>query len=144
MENFVSCQESVSSDDTVCSTNAEENVALNYFMDRLAEDLVLDGNIRTCNMCVIGNCGSQVSGMTCRNGVKTWLLNKAKEYAEDMPVREERYFSFLDRLRVSGCELSQARQRLEQAFPYLKQSAGGADALLSAWQRQRALRGKRL
>ena len=58
--------------------------------------------------------------MTCRNGVKTWLLNKVKAYAGDMPVREEQYFTFLDRLRVSGCEISQARQRLEQAFPHLK------------------------
>lgn len=97
-----------------------------------------------CAACVIGGCESQVSGMTCRNGVKTWLLNKVKAYAEDMPVREEQYFAFLDRLRVSGCEISQARERLEQAFPHLKRCADGADAILCAWQCQRASNGKML
>lgn len=58
---------------------------------------MLDEKIQMCRMCVIGGCEGQVSGMTCRNGVKTWLLNKVKAYAEDMPVREEQYFAFLDR-----------------------------------------------
>ena len=105
---------------------------------------MLDEKIQMCSMCVIGGCESQVSGMTCRNGVKTWLLNKVKAYAEDMPAREEQYFAFLDRLRVSGCEVSQARQRLEQAFPHLKRCADGADAILCAWQCRRASSGKRL
>lgn len=137
-------KDAVSSGDVMCGVSTGEPVALNYFIDRLAEDLVLDGTLQICGMCVIGGCESQVSGMTCRNGVKTWLLNKVKEYAEDMSVREERYFSFLDGLRVSGCEFSQARQRLEQAFPHLKQCADGADAILCAWQCRRASSGKRL
>lgn len=122
------------SGDVTHGVNAEESVALNYFIDRLAEDLVLDEKVQMCSMCVIGGCESQVSGMTCRNGVKTWLLNKVKAYARDMPVREEQYFAFLDRLRVSGCEISQARQRLEQAFPHLKRCADGADTIHCAWQ----------
>ncbi len=132
------------SGDVTHGVNTEESVALNYFIDRLAEDLVLDEKVQMCSMCVIGGCESQVSGMTCRNGVKTWLLNKVKAYAGDMPVREEQYFAFLDRLRVSGCEISQARQRLEQAFPHLKRCADGADAILCAWQCHRASSGKRL
>lgn len=132
------------SGDVTHGVNAEESVALNYFIDRLAEDLVLDEKVQMCSMCVIGGCESQVSGMTCRNGVKTWLLNKVKAYARDMPVREEQYFAFLDRLRVSGCEISQARQRLEQAFPHLKRCADGVDVILCAWQCHRASSGKRL
>lgn len=144
MENGTIQKDTVPSGDVTCGVSTGEPVALSYFIDRLAEDLVLDEKIQMCSMCVIGGCESQVSGMTCRNGVKTWLLNKVKEYAEDMPVREERYFSFLDGLRVSGCEFSQARERLEQAFPHLKQCADGADTILCAWQCQRASSGKRL
>ena len=137
-------KDTAASGDVTHGVNAEESVALNYFIDRLAEDLVLDEKVQMCSMCVIGGCESQVGGMTCRNGVKTWLLNKVKAYAGDMPVREEQYFKFLDRLRVSGCEISQARQRLEQAFPHLKWCADGVDAILCAWQCHRASSGKRL
>ena len=144
MENGTIQKDTVPSGDVKCGGSTGEPVALSYFIDRLAEDLVLDEKIQMCSMCVIGGCESQVSGMTCRNGVKTWLLNKVKAYAEDMPVREEQYFAFLDRLRVSGCEISQARERLEQAFPHLKRCADGADAILCAWQCQRASNGKML
>lgn len=137
MEDCTIQKYAAASGDVTRGVNAGESVALNYFIDRLAEDLVLDEKVQMCSMCVIGGCEGQVSGMTCRNGVKTWLLNKVKAYAEDMPVREEQYFAFLDRLRVSGCEISQARQSLEQAFPRLKRSADGADAILCAWQHQR-------
>ena len=144
MENGTIQKDAVSSGDMMCGVSTGEPVALSYFIDRLAEDLVLDEKIQMCRMCVIGGCEGQVSGMTCRNGVKTWLLNKVKAYAEDMPVRDEQYFAFLDRLRVSGCEFSQARERLEQAFPHLKRCADGADAILCAWQCRRASSGKRL
>ena len=137
-------KDTAASGDVTHGVNAEESVALNYFIDRLAEDLVLDETGQMSRMCVLGGCESQVGGMTCRNGVKTWLLNKVKAYAGDMPVREEQYFTFLDRLRVSGCEISQARQRLEQAFPHLKWCADGVDAILCAWQCHRASSGKRL
>ncbi len=53
---------------------------LAYFIDQLAEDIVLDENIRPCDMCSIGECMSQVSGLVCRNGVKAWLLSKADKY----------------------------------------------------------------
>ena len=134
MENHTNRKGYLYADDVAHSVSAGQDVALSYYIDRLAEDLVLDETTGLCSMCVVGGCESQVSGMTCRNGVKTWLLNKAKGYAEDMPVREEQYFAFLDKLRISGCEISQARQQLEQAFPHLKRCADGADAILCAWQ----------
>lgn len=144
MEDCTIQKDVAASGDVTRGVNAGESMALNYFIDRLAEDLVLDEKVQMCSMCVIGGCEGQVSGMTCRNGVKTWLLNKVKAYAENMPVREEQYFAFLDRLRVSGCEISQARQQLEQAFPHLKRCVDGADAILCAWQCRRASSGKRL
>lgn len=33
-----------------------------------------------CAMCAIKDCPSQASGMTCRNGVKAWLLSQANEF----------------------------------------------------------------
>lgn len=142
MPNCMICKKPVTTGYVVCGACAGEYVTLNYFIDRLAEDIVLDERIPTCGMCVIGDCSSQVSGVTCRNGIKTWLLNKVKEYAGDMPVREEQYFAFLDRLRVSGCDIAQARQRLEQAFPHLKRCVNGTDAILCAWQHRRGAREK--
>lgn len=53
---------------------------LSTFIDRLAEDIVLDDDISTCAMCAIGSCDQQVSGLVCLNAVKAWLLAKAGEY----------------------------------------------------------------
>lgn len=137
MKNSTICTGTASFVGTAHDACDEDTMSLNYFIDRLAEDLVLGEITGLCGMCVIGSCNSQVSGITCRNGVKTWLLNKVEEYAGDMPVREEQYFAFLDRIRLSGCEIPQARQQLEQAFPHLKRSVAGADAIICAWQRRR-------
>lgn len=52
---------------------------LAWFIDQLAEKIVLDDNIYPCSMCALGSCTGQVSGLTCRNGVKAWLLSRAKE-----------------------------------------------------------------
>lgn len=137
MKNSTICTGAASFGSATPDACAEDTISLNYFIDRLAEDLVLKEVAELCSMCVIGGCNSQVSGITCRNGIKTWLLNKVKEYAGDMPAREERYFAFLDRIRLSGCEIPQARQQLERAFPHLKRSVAGADAIICAWQRLR-------
>ena len=53
---------------------------LAYFIDQLAEELVLDAELPSCRMCAIGDCPSQVSGLTCHNAVKAWLLSRAKHY----------------------------------------------------------------
>ena len=55
-------------------------VDLAWFIDQLSEEIVLDNNIYACAMCAMPTCNSQVSGMTCRNGVKAWLLTKAKQF----------------------------------------------------------------
>ena len=137
MPNCMICKEPVASGLVLCGACAGDYVALDYFIDRLAEDIVLSGGASMCGMCVIGGCDSQVSGMTCRNGVKTWLLNRKKQYAADMPAREARYFALLDDLRLSGCDIDQARKRLEEVFPHLRRSAGAANALIRAWQNMR-------
>lgn len=137
MANCIRCKKSVTSGYVLCSDCADEDMALAYYVDRLAEDIVSSEDICSCHMCVIGNCGSQVSGMTCRNGVKTWLLGKRKEYSQDMALREEKIFAYLDRLRQSGADMARAKELLEERFPYLKNSADGSDALLCAWQTKR-------
>lgn len=52
---------------------------LAWFIDQLAEKIVLEDNIYPCSMCALGSCPGQASGLTCRNGVKAWLLSRAKE-----------------------------------------------------------------
>lgn len=52
---------------------------LAWFIDQLAEKIVLDDNIYPCSMCALRSCPREVSGLTCRNGVKAWLLSRAKE-----------------------------------------------------------------
>ncbi len=53
---------------------------LSTFIDRLAEDVVLNNDISSCAMCAIGSCPQQVSELVCRNAVKAWLLARAGEY----------------------------------------------------------------
>ena len=53
---------------------------LAWFIDQLAEEIVLNNDIHSCTMCAIGSCPGQVSGLTCRNGVKAWLLSQAKRF----------------------------------------------------------------
>lgn len=52
---------------------------LAWFIDRLSEEIVLNNNISACSMCAMRGCSTQVSGLTCRNGVKAWLLSQANE-----------------------------------------------------------------
>lgn len=86
MPSCLICKEKVTSGFVVCGKCAHKlepftlPTDLAYFIDRLAENIVRDENIQTCHMCSIGSCSSQVSGLTCRNGVKAWLLSKAGEY----------------------------------------------------------------
>ena len=42
--------------------------------------LMLSHAIYACAMCAVPTCTSQVSGMTCRNGVKAWLLKRAEQF----------------------------------------------------------------
>ena len=53
---------------------------LAWFIDRLSEEIVLNHEIYACSMCAMPTCTSQDSGMTCRNGVKAWLLKRAEQF----------------------------------------------------------------
>lgn len=53
---------------------------LAWFIDQLSEKIILEKSIYACAMCAIKDCPSQASGMTCRNGVKAWLLSQANEF----------------------------------------------------------------
>lgn len=86
MPNCVRCKEPVVSGYVVCRSCADNlktaslPLDLEYFIDQLAEEIVLDDKIVPCDMCEIGSCDHQVSGMLCRKGVKHWLLDRATDY----------------------------------------------------------------
>lgn len=56
-----------------------------FVLDRLAEDVVLNGSIPACSMCEKSGCDSQVSGLVCRTGVKNWLVSRARDYLTELP-----------------------------------------------------------
>ncbi|WP_418507107.1 hypothetical protein [Dysosmobacter sp.] len=41
---------------------------------------MLNNDIYACSMCAMPACTSQDSGMTCRNGVKAWLLKRVEQF----------------------------------------------------------------
>ena len=118
---------------TVCVVSEE----LSTFIDRLAEEIVLDNDIFACSMCAIGDCSQQVSGMVCRNAVKAWLLTKAGEYLAHNLRRSsqmEKYFSYLEELRESGAtNMFGASPYLQEHFPELRHDSRRAHEILQAW-----------
>ena len=86
MAKCVICSGRVTSGYVLCKDCADKlkpytlSPELAYFIDQLAEELVLDAELPSCRICAIGDCASQVSGLTCRNAVKAWLLSRAKHY----------------------------------------------------------------
>ena len=80
------CKEPVTTGFVVCAPCAKKlepytlPPELSFYIDQLAEEVVLNNNICACQLCAIGNCSSQVSGLTCRNAVKAWLLKRAEDY----------------------------------------------------------------
>lgn len=90
---------------------------LEYFIDQLAEYIVLDSDV-LCGVCVRGSCDHQVSGLTCRNGIKAWLLERQAEFAENLPDTLEEAFAYLDELQASGItNMYAAAPYLEKKFP---------------------------
>ena len=77
MPNCAICKKSVTTSIVLCGHCAK---GLAWFIDQLSEEIVLDNDIYACAMCAMSTCNSQVSGMTCRNGVKAWLLTRAKQF----------------------------------------------------------------
>ena len=108
------------------------HVTLGYFIARLAEEIALNENSSQCDMCVIGNCGSQVSGMTCLNGISAWLWQQAEAFADDASERECAYFSFLDSLAAS--QLEHADRLMDNRFPHFRLSVCGAQAIIDEWR----------
>lgn len=93
MANCAICKERITTGAVLCGHCAKSlepytlSADLAWFIDQLAEGIVLNNDIYSCSMCALGNCASQVGGLTCRNGVKAWLLTQAGNY---FPVGRER------------------------------------------------------
>jgi len=117
--------------------SASVHMTLGYYIARLAEELATSAQGYPCDMCAIGNCDSQVSGMTCLNGVTAWLLNQAEAFAQDSAEREAAYFSYLDSL--SGIQKEDAVSLMETRFPHFKMSVGGARVIIEEWQARKGL-----
>lgn len=85
MPSCVICKKSIISGIVLCGHCAKGlspytlPTELAWFMDHLAKEIVDNKEIYACSMCAIGNCPNDSSETTCRNGVKAWLLSRAKE-----------------------------------------------------------------
>lgn len=86
MASCVVCKKDVTTGFVVCGECAHKLEPftlppdLAYFIDQLAEELVRNENICACDMCSIIECSSPTSGLTCQNGIKAWLLDKAGQF----------------------------------------------------------------
>ena len=86
MPNCAICKKSVTTGIVLCGHCAKGlapytlSTDLAWFIDQLSEEIVLNHAIYACAMCAVPTCTSQVSGMTCRNGVKAWLLKRAEQF----------------------------------------------------------------
>ena len=86
MASCMFCKKDVTTGFVVCGDCARKlepftlSHDLSCFIDQLAEDLVRNENNCTCDMCSIVGCSAQVSGVTCKNGIKAWLLDKAGQF----------------------------------------------------------------
>lgn len=90
---------------------------LEYFIDQLAEYIVLESDTM-CPLCARGSCDSQVSGLTCRNGVQAWLMERKAELVPGLSGEIQREFEYLDALRRSGAvNMYGAVPYLQNAFP---------------------------
>jgi len=123
-------QESMTAQNNLSSASGQ--ITLGYYIARLAEELATSEQGCPCDLCVIGSCDSQVSGMVCLNGVTAWLLNQAETFALDAAEREAAYFSYLDAL--SDMQLQDAVSLMEYRFPHFKMSVSGAQVIIEEWQ----------
>ena len=82
MPNCAICKKSVTTGIVLCGHCAKGlapytlSTDLAWFIDQLSEEIVLNHAIYACALCGT----SQVSGMTCRNGVKAGLLKRAEQF----------------------------------------------------------------
>ena len=86
MASCMICKKNVTTGFVVCGDCAHKlepftlSPDLAYFIDQLAENLVRNENSCTCDMCSIIGCSSTTSDLTCKNGIKAWLLDKAGQF----------------------------------------------------------------
>lgn len=108
------------------------NLLLEYFIDQLAEYIVLDTDIPMCSLCVRGSCDQQVSGLTCRCGVRDQLTAHRELFSRGLPEELQKQFHYLDALRSSGAvNMYEAVPYLEKEFP--RWSQAWYKALLRLW-----------
>lgn len=95
------------------------SLLLEYFIDQLAEYIVLDADIPMCSLCVRGSCDQQMSGLTCRCGVRDWLTTHRELFSRGLPEEIQKQFDYLDALRSSGAvNMYGAVPYLEKEFPH--------------------------
>ena len=98
---------------------AYSRLLLEYFIDQLAEYIVLDTDIPMCSLCVRGSCDQQMSGLTCRCGVRDWLTTHRELFSRSLPEEVQKQFGFLDALRATGAvNMYGAAPYLEKKFPH--------------------------
>jgi len=142
MKQCCKCGEGVVSGFIICKECHENSDApLMFYIDQLAEDITLNYPLASCKLCIRGSCDSQQSGLTCRGGVKAFLMSRIKEYADNFKTAVEenkRYFDYLDRESVTKpIDRITSQHALIQAFPELNEFH--ARAVISIW---RDIRGK--
>jgi len=107
-------------------------IPLNYYIDQLAEYIVLDAEANMCGLCIHGECNSQQSGLTCRYGVKAFLQGKSGDFADvlQMDLRHNRaYYDYLK--GFSGEPIDVARDALLSGFSELTDIR--ASAIVLTW-----------
>ena len=89
---------------------------LDYYIDQLAEYIVLDSDV-LCALCLWkGSCVDQVSGLTCRAGIKAWLVERRLAFEKSIAEEIGKEFAYLDTLRSTG-DANINEDRLQQQFP---------------------------
>lgn len=98
------------------------SLLLEYFIDQLAEYIVLDADTPICSLCVRGSCDQQVSGLTCRCGIRDWLTTHRELFSRSLPEEVQKQFNYLDALRSTGTiNMYGAVPYLEKEFPHWSQ-----------------------
>lgn len=89
MKSCCKCGKSLLSAHILCTECKDsDSLPLRYYIDQLAEEIVLD-HAGMCSFCVWDECDHQQSGLTCRNGVKEYLIGKIETYAYNLNANTE-------------------------------------------------------
>lgn len=101
MKSCCKCGKELLSGLIVCRECSNINeVPLRYYKDQLAEEFVLEYSLPCCELCIYHeSCVQKQSGLTCRNGVKTFLVDKINYYSAKLKAdieRNKQYYDLLD------------------------------------------------